>query len=68
MVLQNNGSWLEKEHLNELRNENKNGKWKKYLDYSEGGLYKETHKWELKKYKIINIYNDKELLKKRRKK
>ena len=72
MVLQNNGARLEEEHLNELRNENKNGKRKKYLDYSEegleGGLYKEKHKRELKEYKIINIYNDNELLKKRRKK
>ena len=34
MVLQNDGARLEKEHLNELRNEKKNGKRKKYLDYS----------------------------------
>ena len=66
MVLQNNGARLENEHLNELR-EKKKGKRKKYLDYSEGELYEKKHEWKLKQYKIINIYNDKELLKKKKK-
>ena len=65
-VLQIDGARLEKEHLNEL-NEKKN-KRKKYLEYLDD-IYEEKHKWELrKKYKIINIYNDKELLKKKKKK
>ena len=66
MVLQNNGARLENEHLKELK-EKKKGKRKKYLDYSEGELYEKKHEWKLKEYKIINIYNDKELLKKKEK-
>ena len=41
---------------------------KKYLEYSEN-IYEEKYKCKLKKkYKIINIHNDKELLKEKKKK
>ena len=64
-VLEIGGERLEREHLNELRNEKKKETKKKYLEYQEEELYAEKHEWELKKYKIINIYNDQELLKKK---
>ena len=67
-VLKNGGARLEKEHLNELRKENEKKKRKKYLEYLDENIYQEKHKWELKnEYKLINIYNDQELLKKKKK-
>ena len=66
-VLKNGGARLEKEHLNELRNNENEKKKKKYLEYLDENMYEE-HKWELKNgYKIINIYNDQDLLKKKKK-
>ena len=65
-VLEIGGARLEREHLNEIRNEGKEEcSRKKYLEYSED-LYEEKYIWDKKKYKIINIYNDKELLKKKK--